>query len=353
MEAQYARDGIVPGYMLAEIASRSEDPKLHASMLSTKETTARLLSEKQIKKPNEQLLLPGIISARHRLHREVWDARQSNEKGVQLRIEGSRNSGDVDVDMCYDFAGLVFDYYAAVHDHISLDGEGLPLVSRVHFRADPPAAFNSAFWNGSMMTYGSGDGVYFNSFVHRFVAAHEFTHGVTEYLADFFKWGQAATLNEHVSDAFAALIEMWADKITADKYHWIAVKGIHREGIKSVGLRHMRYPGSAFDDPRIGKDRQPDHMSGYVQTTDDTGGAHINNGILNRAFAEFCIAVGGYAWESAAPIWFYARNHAGHKPTFASFAGQTLIACDRLGLSKHKAALEQSWQLVGILPDRG
>ena len=46
----------------------------------------------------------------------------------------------------------------------------------------------------------------------------------------------------------------------------------------------MKEPGSAYDDPVIGKDPQPGHMKDYVNTTSDNGGVHINSGIPNRAF---------------------------------------------------------------------
>ena len=46
----------------------------------------------------------------------------------------------------------------------------------------------------------------------------------------------------------------------------------------------MKEPGSAYDDPVIGKDPQPGHMNDYVKTTSDNGGVHINSGIPNRAF---------------------------------------------------------------------
>ncbi len=61
----------------------------------------------------------------------------------------------------------------------------------------------------------------------------------------------------------------------------------------------MLHPGTAYDDPRLGKDPQPDIMSGYVETTDDNGGVHYNSGIPNRAFALAATTIGGPAWEKA------------------------------------------------------
>ena len=348
--------GIIPGYMLEEMARRN--PNEREQLLRTRDITAKLLAEKKAGAKIEavratiQPVTAAIMSPRTRRGptREVWDAMENKGQGANVRYEGLPPTGDADVDLCYELAGLVYEYYREVHGWDSIDGQHGNLVSRVHFRAEPPKPFNSAFWDGDLMTYGSGDGVFFNTFVHRFVSGHEFTHGVNGCKVKLFHWGQTATLSEHIADAFGAFIEMYAQKLSVEQYHWIAVRGIHREGIKSVGLRNMADPGTAFDDPRIGKDRQPNHMSGYVQTSDDDGGAHINNGIPNRALAIFAKAVGGYAWELVAPVWFEARDRMNEKATFASFAFDTMAACNKLGFGKESNKLELAWAAVGVKP---
>ena len=55
----------------------------------------------------------------------------------------------------------------------------------------------------------------------------------------------------------------------------------------------MRTPGTAYDDPRLGKDPQVGRMADYVDTTDDNGGVHLNSGIPNRAFVLAATAIGG------------------------------------------------------------
>ena len=66
----------------------------------------------------------------------------------------------------------------------------------------------------------------------------------------------------------------------------------------------MKAPGTAYDDPQLGKDPQPATMAGYVETTDDNGGVHINSGIPNHAFYLAATAIGGNAWEGAGQVWF-------------------------------------------------
>lgn len=48
-----------------------------------------------------------------------------------------------------------------------------------------------------------------------------------------------------------------------------------------------------------GKDPQPANMQGYVQTTSDDGGVHINSGIPNHAFYLVATSIGGYASEKS------------------------------------------------------
>ena len=61
----------------------------------------------------------------------------------------------------------------------------------------------------------------------------------------------------------------------------------------------MSAPGTAYDDPILGKDPQPADMDHYVELKEDEddGGVHINSGIPNRAFYLAATAIGGPAWE--------------------------------------------------------
>lgn len=65
----------------------------------------------------------------------------------------------------------------------------------------------------------------------------------------------------------------------------------------------MKAPGTAYNDPLLGKDPQPAHMKDYQKMTDDNGGVHINSGIPNHAFYLVAMELGGYAWEKAGRIW--------------------------------------------------
>jgi Zn-dependent metalloprotease len=82
----------------------------------------------------------------------------------------------------------------------------------------------------------------------------------------------------------------------------------------------MKEPGTAHDDPLLGKNPQPAHMDDYVRTFEDNGGLHINPGIPNRAFYLAATALGGHAWEKAGCIWHDTLRDQRLNPTRASGA---------------------------------
>ena len=58
----------------------------------------------------------------------------------------------------------------------------------------------------------------------------------------------------------------------------------------------MSAPGTAYDDPSLGKDPQVAHMDDYLETADDNGGVHTNSGIPNKAFHLAATGIGGTGW---------------------------------------------------------
>jgi Zn-dependent metalloprotease len=157
-------------------------------------------------------------------------------------------------------------------------------------------------------------------------------------------------LNESFSDVFGELIEQRANKQLAKDAEWVVGNGIWKDTIKGRGLRDMLHPGTAYDDPAVGKDPQPAHMKDYKKMSGDNGGVHYNSGIPNKAFATFAIAVGGYAWEKPGEIWYAARKAAGNNPSFAQFAYHTIESAKKLGHAELVPALEKAWDDVGVKP---
>ena len=232
----------------------------------------------------------------------------------------------------------------------SIDGAGLPLDATVHFGV----RYDNAFWNGTRMVFGDGDGKLFNRFtVALDVIGHELTHGVTEQESGLAYRGQSGALNESLSDVFGSLIKQHALKQDVAAADWLIGAGLLTKAVKGVALRSMKAPGTAYDDRVLGRDPQPAHMKDYVRTTDDNGGVHINSGIANRAFYLAAVATGGNAWDATGRIWYETLRDPKLKAnaTFAAFAKLTVAVAGRLFDPKGREALavSQAWKTVGVL----
>src|SRR5690349_6327659 len=101
----------------------------------------------------------------------------------------------------------------------------------------------------------------------------------------------------------------------------------------------MLEPGTAYDDPVLGKDPQPADMSGYVDTFEDNGGVHLNSGIPNKAIATLAVALGGHSWELAVRVWYDALRDPRLRDTssFAQFAAITHDVGTRAGVGDEVA----------------
>ena len=285
-------------------------------------------------------------------NRVVYDAGHRTElPGEQVRAEGEPASQDTAVNEAYDGVGATWALYNEVYGRDSIDGNGKQLLSTVHYDTN----YSNAFWNGTQMVFGDGDGKVFKGFTSAIdVTGHELTHAVTQYTANFDYEGQAGALNEHVSDVFGSLVKQRELGQSAAEADWIIGEGIFVEGINGVGLRSMKEPGTAYDDPRLGKDPQPGHMDDYVETTEDNGGVHINSGIPNKAFHLAATEIGGNAWEGAGQIWYKTLTE-GNLPKnadFAMFAQATIDTAKTMhGESSAQAqAVASAWQQVGVRP---
>ena len=149
---------------------------------------------------------------------------------------------------------------------------------------------------------------------------------------------------------FGVLVKQYALGQDAHEADWLVGQGLFLPQVRARALRSMAEPGSAYDDPLLGKDPQPAHMSGYVDTPHDNGGVHINSGIPNRAFHLAATALKGPAWEVAGRIWYdtLCDKRLRHDADFAAFARLTLgVARNSHGDAAHKA-VAGAWAAVGI-----
>ncbi|MGZ4113221.1 MAG: M4 family metallopeptidase, partial [Tumebacillaceae bacterium] len=225
------------------------------------------------------------------------------------------------------YAGLVFDYYKGLGRN-SWDNAGGSIYSGVHYST----GYNNAFWDGSQMVYGDGDGVQFRSLSGGYdVDAHELTHAVTQTTSNLTYSNQSGALNESWSDAQATVM---------DSGDWMIGEDVYTPSTSGDALRYM-------DNPALGG--QPANMSGYVNTTSDNGGVHTNSGIPNKAFYNFATAIGSRT--IAGKVWYTAsRDYMTSSTNFSGARAATLSAVAALyGTgSSYYSALQTAWSNVGI-----
>ena len=287
--------------------------------------------------------------------RTIYDAKQGSQlPGLKVRGEGAPASSDPAVNEAYEGSGFTHDLYSNIYGRNSIDNNGLKLDSSVHYEK----GYNNAFWDGKQMVYGDGDEdlpasqQLFNRFtISLDVIGHELTHGVTQYEANLDYSNQPGALNESISDVFGSLVKQYQLQQTADQADWIIGAGLFTPNVRGVGIRSMKAPGSAYDDPVLGQDPQPAHMDHYVNTTSDSGGVHINSGIPNHAFYVVAREIGGYAWEKAGAIWYKALTEKlKTNSNFTDAANLTYqAAADLYGSgSLEQKAVQSGWAAVGI-----
>lgn len=337
---------IVPPHVITHLANRQTDLDYRDRLFGSLDIDREHRSMRQ----RSVIAPPSIAGAEATPNRSIYDAGQSrNLPGNKKRSEGQAATGDTEVDTSYEWLGVTFDFYRTIFDRNSIDGAGLELISTVHYGRD----YDNAFWDGTQMVYGDGDGHLFVEFTRSLdVTGHELTHGVTQYTANLEYQGQSGALNESMSDVFGVLIKQYHLNQTADEADWLIGADLLGPDVQGIALRSMKAPGTAYDDDQLGKDPQPATMADYVETDDDNGGVHINSGIPNKAFHLAATGIGGHAWEKAGKIWYatLTGGKLGSTADFPTFAGATIDAArDLYGDSSDEVnAVRGAWDGVGV-----
>ncbi|MEW1719883.1 M4 family metallopeptidase [Streptomyces sp. NPDC093109] len=344
---------IVPPHVLDKLA-QAEDPAVSGPARRTLEadsaqrTRRRLTTVIGTRAPDAPAE-DGTPAASGEPHRTIYDCgHRTSLPGKKVRGEGSPPGQDATVNRAYAGLGATFELLLSAYGRDSLDGAGLPLNASVHYSRD----YNNAFWDGDQMVFGDGDGQIFLDFtIPVDVIGHELAHGLTQYTANLAYFGQPGALNESVSDVFGVLVKQRILDQTADQADWLIGEGLLAPGVNGVALRSMKAPGTAYDDPALGKDPQPATMENYVRTSRDNGGVHINSGIPNHAFYLFATRLGGKAWERAGQVWYdvLTGGELAVDADFNEFARLTVAAARaRYGDAAELEAVTKAWSQVGV-----
>ena len=348
--------GVIPPYMLRRIAERGTAAQRQRAI-------AALAASQQMRERRLALVETAVAIAPPmppEKRRTVYSADNGSVlPGRPVRNEGAPATGDPSADEAYDGSGATYDLFYDIFDRNSIDDRGMRLDSTVHYLQ----GYDNAFWNGQQMVYGDGDEDLppserlFNRFTIAIdIIGHELTHGITQYTARLEYQGQSGALNESFSDVFGSLVKQRVLQQTARNADWLIGQGLFTANVQGDALRSMKAPGTAYDDPLLGKDPQPAHMTDYVYTDDDYGGVHINSGIPNHAFYSVASELDGYAWEHAGMIWYRAlRDKLQPGASFVECAQATFqVAGELFGAgSREQQAVERGWATVGVSLEGG
>ncbi|KAI8955365.1 metalloprotease [Xylaria longipes] len=286
-------------------------------------------------------------------YRAVYDAHndqdEENLPGTVVRVEGQKAVDDKAVNQAYDNAGNVLSFYLDIFNWKSIDNKNENVISSVHFGQN----YENAFWDPEIkqMVYGDGHDFLGNFTNAVDVIGHELTHAVTEHTSPLDYTGQSGALNEHVSDTFGIMVKQRVENEKAKDADWLIGEECLMPGVKGVALRSMKAPGTAYDDPRFGKDPQPDNFKDYKATDDDNGGVHMYSGIPNKAFYLSSVGFGGYSWEKAGKIWWETMRSGQIPPrcTFIQFADATVDKAEELFGDDAAAIVRKAWNEVGVV----
>jgi Zn-dependent metalloprotease len=169
-------------------------------------------------------------------------------------------------------AEMSYDYFFKVHGRNSLDDDGIKLVSLIHNSEDM-----NAYWTGTTMLYGDGNGKDVGPFAALDVCGHELTHGLVTHTASLSNKGESGALNEGFADIFGTCIEAFARPAAGD-HNWI------------MGTDFSDVPRwqRSLQDPKS-KNNNPDTYKG--ENWDPNGEVHKNDGPIGHWF--YLLSEGG------------------------------------------------------------
>jgi Zn-dependent metalloprotease len=145
----------------------------------------------------------------------------------------SRESAAVDAQYG---TNMTWDFYKTTFGRNGIFGNGTGSYNRVHYGSN----YVNAFWDGTKMTYGDGDGSSYGPLTSLDVAGHEMSHGVTENSANLTYSGESGGLNESTSDIFGTMVEFFANN-AADPGDYLIGEQFDKT---HKGLRRMDDPAS-------------------------------------------------------------------------------------------------------------
>ena len=290
----------------------------------------------------------GELVARHPLHHfarvlRTYDCNNGTSCGSLWSSSSNKvtSGGDLALRSAHNYAIDTYDLFSSRYGRDSLDDNGMTLRSRVHYQNN----YNNAFWDGTQMTYGDGDGTTFVPLSQDAdVVAHELTHGVTSNSSNLIYQNESGALNEAWSDIFGSEVDRYTGDTGAAI--WLIGEDIYTPGTAGDALRDMADPVSQGD-----YDYYPTRYTG----SQDNGGVHWNSGIANLAYkllvdggthprGKTSVNVSGIGHLAAASIFYNANNNC----LTASSNFQAARNCTGTFAGSNAANVTAAWDAVGV-----
>ena len=202
---------------------------------------------------------------------------------------------------------MTWDFYKFTFGRNGIFGNGTGSYNRVHYGS----GYVNAFWDGTKMTYGDGDGTNYGPLVSLDVAGHEMSHGVTENTAALAYSGESGGLNESTSDIFGTMVEFYANNANDPGDYLI---GEEFDLKKHIGFRRMDNPasdGSSASCWTTGTKNLDVHYSSgvgnhFFYLLSEGSGAKTLNGVSYNSPTCNGSSVVGIGRNAAAAIWYRA-----------------------------------------------
>jgi zinc metalloprotease ZmpA len=216
----------------------------------------------------------------------------------------SRESAAVDAQYG---ANTTWDFYKATFGRNGIFGNGAGAYNRVHYGRN----YVNAFWDGTKMTYGDGDGTNYGPLTSLDVAGHEMSHGVTEHTAGLAYSGESGGLNEATSDIFGTMVEFFANNPNDPGDYLV---GEEFDLKNHVGFRRMDNPAADGDSVNCWstgtKNLDVHYSSGvgnhFFYLLSEGSGAKTLNGVAYNSPTCNGSTVTGIGRAAAGAIWYRA-----------------------------------------------
>ncbi|AKJ04117.1 Zn-dependent metalloprotease [Archangium gephyra] len=290
-----------------------------------------------------------IHEARNRL---VYSANNTTTLPGTLRIsEGGITTGDPVVDKAYANLGTFYDCFRANFNRDSHNNAGAALTTTVHYSNN----YVGAFWNGTTMVCGDGDGVTSGPLCNDMdVINHEYSHAIISAESNLTYANEPGALNEGLADIFAAYCESWSTAWSTGPDVFKIAEDVWTPATAGDAIRYLCDP--ALDGSS--KDYYPDRYIG----TADSGGVHANSGIANLAFCllskggthprgKSATVVPSTGVQRAGAIFYKANSDLmTASTTFAQVKTYTEQAAAMLygSGSAEQTAVTRAWEAVGV-----